>query len=171
MDRRDAGSAVTVTPIPPGTTPSPSFGQTPAGTTPQPPTGPGDEPSTPILVHLRVDRPPKLHEEAEFELTVRALRDAARVRARFELPVEARVVRGRRRWVGDLKAGKSVRLTLRIAFTKVGRYNVGGVALSRVSEGMTWGDDDHVYLTVEHDAGSFGWGPDGDSTTTTGPIP
>jgi hypothetical protein len=116
-----------------------------------------------------MDKAPKLNEEAELVLEIEAYKDAPGTTAEIELPPEARLVSGDLRWEGEVKAGSPVRLTVRILFTQEGQYTISGKALCPISPDMVWGDQDHVYLTVKQDSGTFGFDSGGGESLTTGP--
>jgi hypothetical protein len=131
---------------------------------------PQGAPSTPIIVELRMCKAPKVNEEVEVVLEIRAFEDAPGTTAHIELPPEARLLGGHLHWEGQVKPGSPVQLTIRIAFTEEGEYAIEGKALRPVTEGMVWGDADYVYLTVKRDTGFFGFESGDESQLTTTPA-
>ncbi|MGQ0602631.1 MAG: hypothetical protein ACT4QE_13165 [Anaerolineales bacterium] len=163
-----ANELIVTTPTVPATrTPTP----TPPAT-PSPVSSPTvEDPSTPLIIQLSMAKAPKLDEEVDVVLEIRAYRDAPGTTAELVLPSQARLISGELNWQGDVSVDQPVRLTIRIAFTQTGEYVVEANALRVIDADMIWGDNDSIFLTVKQDSGQFGWESAGTPQLSASPVP
>jgi hypothetical protein len=146
------------------TTPTPA--QSPAT-----PSSTGDDPSTPLIIQLSMTKAPKVEEEVDVMLEIRAYRGAPGTTAEIVLPPQARLIRGELKWQGDVSVDQPMRLAIRIAFTQTGEYAIEASALRVVDADMIWGDQDSIFLTVKQDSGQFGWESAGTPQLSASPVP
>ena len=99
---------------------------------------------------------PMVGEEVELVMEVQSFDDAPAVTAQLDLPAGVDVVSGETRWEGPLLTGETTQLAVTIVFTEAGEYGISATALAPMGEGMVYGDDDAIFLTISADEGHFG---------------
>ena len=118
-----------------------------------------DDPSTPILTTLAIDRFPALDQPATLTCNISTVIDAPGSQVQFELPEDVHLVSGSLTWQGDLLVGHPVQLVAIITFTTPGEKSIFCRALRPIDANNTWGDLSQLYLTVGQSNGQAGFPP------------